>query len=64
MAHGETLTFKTNRTQSGKYWCSAENGLNSTVNASASLDVLCKYFARILYFSYCYHKEFLGHISC
>lgn len=48
MAHGETLTFKTNRTQSGKYWCSAENGLNSTVNASAGLDVLCKYFARIL----------------
>ena len=40
---GDTLTFKVNRNQSGKYWCSADNGLNITVNASANLSVLCKY---------------------
>lgn len=39
---GDTLSFKANRNQSGKYWCAAENGLNSTVNASANLDVQCK----------------------
>ena len=43
MARGETLSFETNRNQSGKYWCLAENGLNSTVNASAHLNVQCKY---------------------
>ena len=43
MAEGDTLSFKTNRTQSGKYWCSAENGVKSAVNASANLDVQCKY---------------------
>ena len=42
VARGETLSFETNRNQSGKYWCLAENGLNSTVNASANLDVQCK----------------------
>nr|XP_058952493.1 uncharacterized protein LOC131779909 isoform X2 [Pocillopora verrucosa] len=39
MAEGDALSFKTNRTQSGKYWCSAENGVKSAVNASANLDV-------------------------
>ena len=42
VAKGNTMSFKANRTRSGKYWCSAENGLNSTVNASANLDVKCK----------------------
>ena len=39
---GETLSFETNRNQSGKYWCSANNGLDVIANASANLDVLCK----------------------
>ena len=39
---GKTLSFETNRNQSGKYWCSAKNGLDVIVNASANLDVLCK----------------------
>ena len=43
MGEGETLQFESNRTQSGKYWCSAENGLTSALNASAKLDVQCKY---------------------
>ena len=43
MGGGNTLSFETNRNHSGKYWCSAENGLSSAVNASASLDVQCKY---------------------
>ena len=43
MAEGDTLSFRPNRTQSGKYWCSAENGVKSAVNASANLDVQCKY---------------------
>ena len=40
---GETLSFVTDRNQSGQYWCSADNGLNATVNASATLDVQCEY---------------------
>ena len=43
LAEGDTLSLKTNRTQSGKYWCSAQNGVKSAVNASANLDVQCKY---------------------
>ena len=43
MGEGDTLSFETNRTQTGKYWCLAENGLASAVNASANLDVQCKY---------------------
>ena len=42
MAEGDTLSIKTNRNDSGDYWCLAENGLNSTVNASANLNVQCK----------------------
>ena len=38
----QTLNIETHRNDSGKYWCLAENGLNSTVNASAMLDVQCK----------------------
>ena len=40
---GEKLSFETKRNDSGKYWCLADNGLNSTVNASAYLDVQCKW---------------------
>lgn len=43
LAEGETLSLKTNRSHSGKYWCSASNGLGAAVNASADLDVQCKY---------------------
>jgi len=39
---GDTLTLETLRNHSGKYWCTAENGLNVTVSASATLDVLCE----------------------
>ena len=41
-AQGETLSFEADRTQSGEYLCSAENGLNSTVSASAHLNVQCE----------------------
>ena len=40
---GDTLSFEAFRNQSGEYWCSADNGLDKTVNASASLVVECKY---------------------
>lgn len=52
VATGDTLSFETSRKHSGEYWCSAENGLNVTVKASASLNVLCKYFALIAYVPY------------
>ena len=42
VASGDTLTFQTNRNDSGEYWCSAENGLGLSVNASAYLNVQCK----------------------
>ena len=42
MAKGETLSFEANRNQSGNYWCSVENGLGVTENASAHLNVQCK----------------------
>ena len=52
LIQGDTLTFKVNRNHSGKYWCSAENALNITVNASANLNVLCKY-QNIVYHFFC-----------
>lgn len=39
---GETLSFKANRTNSGKYSCLADNEFDAIVNASAYLNVLCK----------------------
>ena len=42
VASGNTYKFVANRTQSGQYWCSVENGLNVRINASAQLDVQCK----------------------
>ena len=44
VAQGDTMSFDAGRSQSGKYWCLAENGLEKgQINASAYLDVQCKY---------------------
>lgn len=43
LATGNTLSFKASRSQSGQYWCSAENGIQEFINSSAFLDVKCKY---------------------
>ena len=48
MGRGDTLIFKAKSDKSGKYWCSADNGLDITVNTSAFLDVQCKYNNSIL----------------
>ena len=56
VAEGKTLSFETNRNQSGKYWCLAENGLNSTVNASATLDVQCKLVK--------HYKSYMNYLYC
>lgn len=40
---GKTLSFEASRNQSGKYLCSADNGLGTSINASATLGVQCKY---------------------
>lgn len=40
---GDALTFETNRNHLGKFWCTAENGLDVKINASAQLNVQCKY---------------------
>ena len=50
VAFGETFKFSANRTKSGTYWCSVENGLNVAVNTSASLDVQCMYLLRNEFF--------------
>ena len=46
VGEGDTLRFETNRNHSGKYWCSAENGLGLAINTSAYLDVQCKFFKK------------------
>ena len=38
-----TLSFATNRDDSGEYMCSADNGLDAPITASVFLDVQCKY---------------------
>lgn len=43
VTQGNTLSIDANRNHSGRYWCLADNGLNPTVNASANLDVQCKF---------------------
>ena len=43
VASGDPFEFTANRNQSGKYWCSAENGLDVYINSSVYLDVQCKY---------------------
>ena len=40
---GETLKVAAHKNHSGKYWCSADNGLGLIINASANLNVQCKY---------------------
>lgn len=49
MATGDALSFEANRTHSGKYVCSAENGLEKAISASAYLDVQCKYSQLYMY---------------
>ena len=39
----ETLTFETHKESTGEYLCVADNGLSDTANASAYLNVQCKY---------------------
>ena len=39
---GAIISFLTNRNDSGQYWCTADNGLDLSVNASANLEVQCK----------------------
>ena len=49
MGNEDILSFKAKRGDSGKYWCTAENGLDVTVNFSAYLDVQCKLSRTPLY---------------
>jgi len=39
----DSLSFEAKRNHSGKYWCSADNGLSEPANASADVDVQCMY---------------------
>lgn len=48
VTEGETLSFEAHRSQSGQYWCLAENGLEVSANASAYLDVQCKYGSNVV----------------
>ena len=43
VASSDTLEFAANRNHSGEYWCSAQNGIKASVNASARLNVQCKF---------------------
>ena len=43
VATGETLSFEAKGNHSGKYWCSADNGIEKSINTSVSLDVQCKF---------------------
>ena len=43
VAQGDKHSFEALRSQSGRFWCLAQNGLEVTVNASAYLDVQCEY---------------------
>ena len=40
---GETLSFVTDRTRAGEYWCLAENVVREAIQARVYLDVQCKY---------------------
>ena len=46
---GETLSFRVDRADSGKYWCEADNGLGFTIRAGAYLNVQCKKTERVTY---------------
>ena len=39
----ETLSFEARRNRSGVYWCSADNGIDKSINTSVSLDVQRKF---------------------
>jgi len=54
----DILSFKAKRGDSGKYWCTADNGLGATVNTSAYLDVQCK-LSRALHYLKVHITEFL-----
>ena len=43
LASGNTLKFTALKNDSGEYLCSAENGVELAINASAHLDVQCKF---------------------
>ena len=62
VAFGETFKFSANRTKSGTYWCSVENGLNVAVNTSVSLDVQCMYLSRNEFFYNPLHPSISMHI--
>lgn len=46
---GEALKFLAFKNHTGKYWCSADNGLGAAFNTSAYLNVQCKYKQFIAY---------------
>ena len=50
---GKTLSFPVFRNQSGYYLCLTDNDLNVTLNASAYLDVHCKFKSVCEYLSSC-----------
>ena len=58
LGNEDILSFKAKRGDSGKYWCTAENGLDVTVNSSAYLDVQCK-LSRTLHYLKVHITEFL-----
>jgi len=47
----DKLSFVANRSHSGEYWCSAENGIGVAINASVYLDVQCKYNENVSVFN-------------
>ena len=48
VAEGDKLNRKAHRSHTGRYWCLAENGLEVSANASAYLDVKCKYGSNVV----------------
>ena len=48
VTQGERLGLNGHRSQTGRYWCLAENGLDVSANASAYLDVQCKYGSNVV----------------
>lgn len=45
----DILSFIAKRSDSGTYWCTADNGVGVTVNTSAYLDVQCKLLRSLHY---------------
>ena len=48
VVEGDKLKRKAHRSHTGRYWCLAENGLDVSANASAYLDVQCKYGSSVV----------------